>query len=92
MKAAALIVQCTNGQIHSVGATSLVGLRDLAKTVRNSARIDIGGTAVAVAEGVVLASWQMAPVMKFRCAKAGEVRAEASEPVSEPVAKRRPRK
>ena len=88
MKAAALIVQCVDGGMHSVASDSLVGLRELAKTVRNSGKIDIEGNAVAVAGGVVLASWQMGPDMKFKCMKTADV-AVPDEPVK---AKGRPRK
>lgn len=88
MKAAALIVQCGNGQMHAVGADSLVGLRELAKTVRNEGQITINGDAIPVVAGVLLASWQMAPDMKFKCAKAATVQTGVSDPVK---AKGRPR-
>jgi hypothetical protein len=81
MKAAALIVKCADGQMRSVAADSLVGLRDLAKTVRNEGKIAINGDVIPVVAGVLLASWQMGPDMRFKCAKAAEVRTDVSEPV-----------
>ena len=66
MKTATLIVQCEDGKLHSVADTSVEELLRLAEKVRREKAIEVGKKSLPVIRGMVLASWRMTPVCRFR--------------------------
>jgi hypothetical protein len=70
MKHAALIVHLADkkGSMHAIPGQSVVPLVNLAREIRETGLLDIGGKNPAkVVGGVVIADWLNSPAIKFRC-------------------------
>lgn len=70
MKSAALIVHLADkkGSMHAIPGTSVLPLVNLARNIRETGLLDIGGkNPVKVAGGVVLADWMNSPAIRFTC-------------------------